>query len=59
MLGDPATPDLTATATGMNDILLQWNVPASNGATITGFELQRMGTPLTDRLSMTTGGTRF
>ena len=37
----PAIPTLTATATGMNDILLQWNIPQNNGATITGFQLAR------------------
>ena len=34
------TPVLTATLTGMTDILLQWNVPASNGATLDSFDLQ-------------------
>ena len=33
-------PVLTATLTGMTDILLQWNVPASNGATLDSFDLQ-------------------
>ena len=36
----PNAPVLTATATGKTDILLTWNVPESNGSTITGFEIQ-------------------
>ena len=46
---DPAAPVLTAIATGANDVLLEWNVPQSNGATINGFQLQRLNTvPETD-----------
>ena len=41
---DPAAPVLTAIATGANDVLLEWNVPQSNGATINGFQLQRLNT---------------
>ena len=35
----PDAPVLTATATGPNDILLDWTVPSSNGATIDGYQL--------------------
>ena len=37
----PDAPVLTATATSVKDILLQWNVPASNGTEFEGYELQR------------------
>ena len=38
---EPSAPVLTATATGPNDILLEWNVPQNNGTPIVGFTLQR------------------
>ena len=36
---DPAMPVLTATATGMTNILLEWTVPDTNGKPITGYDL--------------------
>ena len=41
--GYPDAPMLTAVATGATSIQLTWTVPDSNGATITGYELQKMG----------------
>ena len=47
--GNPDAPMLTATATGTTSIRLTWNVPDANGATISGYQLQRwdasLGTP--------------
>ena len=45
---DPSRPVLTAIATGMKDVLLQWNTPESNGSTLNGFELQVWGPTDTD-----------
>ena len=41
---EPSKPELTATATGPNDILLEWNVPQNNGTPIIGFHIQRWDT---------------
>ena len=32
---------LTATAVGMDEILLQWTIPQDNGTPITGFSIQQ------------------
>jgi len=37
----PAAPTLTATAVGPDEIMLQWNIPESNGTDITGFSIQQ------------------
>ncbi|MCY4117695.1 MAG: fibronectin type III domain-containing protein [Caldilineaceae bacterium] len=39
--GAPEAPTLNAIATGTDSIQLTWNKPKANGATITGYELQR------------------
>ncbi len=35
----PSKPELTATALGMDEIMLRWNIPEDNGTDITGFEI--------------------
>ena len=37
----PAAPMLTATALSDTEILLEWNVPTSNGTTIDGYDVRR------------------
>ena len=37
----PDAPMLTATAEGPDEIMLQWNIPESNGTVITGFAIQQ------------------
>ena len=39
----PHTPTLTATATGPYTIELTWNIPADNGTTLVGFEIEKWG----------------
>ena len=38
---DPDAPMLTATTVGATEILLEWNMPNSNGTPIAGYEIQR------------------
>ena len=35
---DPDAPALTASVLSATEVLLQWNIPASNGTPITGFD---------------------
>ena len=54
--GAPDAPMLTATATGRDSIRLTWTVPDANGATITGYELQKWDPRAASGLGMTWGG---
>ena len=59
----PSKPTLTASALGMDEIMLRWNIPEDNGTPITGFEIVQWepgATPAawgTDNLLAPTGGT--
>ena len=59
--GNPEAPTLMATATGADSIQLTWNVPNANGATISGYQLQRWdpdaGTPGWADTNLLTGAT--
>ena len=47
-LGVRTHPVLTATTTGATDILLQWNLPEGNGATVNRLSCFKCGTPRVD-----------
>ena len=55
--GVPDAPMLTATATGRDSIQLTWTVPDANGATITGYELQKWANGSWDANLLETGDT--
>ena len=37
----PADPELTATAVGTNEVLLEWTIPEGNGSNFEGYVIQR------------------